>query len=145
MTYGKTTAEGHGFDFEFSIDPVVVPTYGTFPFGDNRNFTDRRTFFGIYANDEWTPVRWFTLAFGGRYDFTSEELHVFQQEVGDPDFDTVDDQKTDNKPSWGVSGLFRIVDHADRRPSRRSASTAPRAATSSRPRRTSPRRRTPTS
>ena len=113
ITYGKTTAEGHGFDFAFQIDPAVVPTYGTFPFGDNRDFSDRRTFFGIYANDEWTPVRWFTLAFGGRYDFTSEELHVFQQEVGDPDFDTVDDQRTDNKPSWGVSGLFRLVDHAN--------------------------------
>jgi len=110
LTWGKTTAEGHGFDFEFSTIPFEVPTYGTFPFGDNRNFTDRRTFFGIYLNDEWTPVRWFTLAFGGRYDFTSEELHVFQQEVGDPEFDTVDDEKTDNKPSWGVSGLFRIVD-----------------------------------
>ena len=110
LTWGKTTAEGHGFDFEFSTIPFEVPTYGTFPFGDNRNFTDRRTFFGIYVNDEWTPVKWFTLAFGGRYDFTSESLHVFQQENGDPDFDTVDDERTDNKPSWGVSGLFRIVD-----------------------------------
>ena len=37
ITYGKTTAEGHGFDFAFQIDPAVVPTYGTFPFGDNRD------------------------------------------------------------------------------------------------------------
>jgi outer membrane receptor protein involved in Fe transport len=110
LTWGKTTAEGHGFDFAIQIDPVVVPAYGTFPFGDNRNFEDRRTFFGIYLNDEWTPVQWFTLAFGGRYDLTSESLHVFQQEVGDPNFDTVDDSRHDNKPSWGVSGLFRLVD-----------------------------------
>jgi outer membrane receptor protein involved in Fe transport len=112
LTWGKTTAAGHGFDFDFQIDPVAVPTYGTFPFGDNRNFDDRRTFFGIYLNDEWTPVKWFTLAFGGRYDFTSETLHVFQQEIGDPNFDTVDDSRNDNKPSWGVSGLFRLVDGA---------------------------------
>lgn len=110
LTWGKTTAEGHGFDFDFQIAPPVMPTYGTFPFGDNRSFEDRRTFFGIYVNDEWTPVRWFTLSFGGRYDFTSETLHVQQQEIGDEEVDVVDDERTDNKPSWGVSGLFRIVD-----------------------------------
>jgi outer membrane receptor protein involved in Fe transport len=113
ITWGKTEAAGHGFDFEFEIDPPVIPVYGTFPFGDNRSFEDRRTFFGIYLNDEWTPVPWFTLSFGGRYDFTSETLHVQQQEIGDDEIDVVDDERTDNKPSWGVSGLFRIV---ERRP-----------------------------
>jgi iron complex outermembrane recepter protein len=110
LTWGKTDAAGHGFDFDFQIVPPVVPVYGTFPFGDNRSFTDRRTFFGIYLNDQWTPVPWFTLTFGGRYDFTSETLHVQQQEIGDPDVDVVDDSRHDNKPSWGVSGLFRLVD-----------------------------------
>ncbi|MFY9550060.1 MAG: TonB-dependent receptor [Thermoanaerobaculia bacterium] len=110
ITWGKTTAEGHGFDFDFQIVPPFVPTYGTIPFGDNRNFTDRRTFFGIYLNDSWTPVSWFTLTFGGRYDFTSESLHVFAQEIGAPNATVVDDSRDDNKPSWGVSGLFRIVD-----------------------------------
>jgi iron complex outermembrane recepter protein len=112
LTWGKTTAEGHGFDLELQVTPVEVPQYGTIPFGDNRHFSDRRTLFGLYVNDEWTPVRWFTLTAGGRYDLTSERLHVFQQEIGDPQFDTVDDDRSDDKFSWGVSGLFRIVDKA---------------------------------
>ena len=110
ITWGKTDAAGHGFDFDFQIDPQEIPVYGTFPFGDNRSFEDRRTFFGIYVNDEWTPVPWFTLTVGGRYDFTKETLHVEQQEIGDPEEDVIDDESTVNKPSWGVSGMFRIVD-----------------------------------
>ena len=98
LTWGKTTAEGHGFDFELQVAPFpIVPNYGDIPFGDNRNFKDERTFFGIYVNDQWTPVRWFTLTFGARYDITSETLHVLQQEIGDPDVDVVD-ERSDNKP-----------------------------------------------
>ena len=40
LTWGQTNAAGHGFDFDFQIDPQVIPVYGTFPFGDNRNFKD---------------------------------------------------------------------------------------------------------
>ncbi len=110
LTWGQTTAEGHGFDFNFEIVPPIIPVYGTFPFGDNRNFKDTRTFFGLYVNDQWTPVEWFTLTVGGREDFTNEKLHVFQQEIGDPEFDEADDESTVNRFSWGVSGLFHIVD-----------------------------------
>ncbi len=110
LTWGQTTAEGHGFDFNFQIDPQVVPVYGTFPFGDNRNFKDSRTFVGLYVNDQWTPIEWFTLTVGGREDFTKETLHVFQQEIGDPNFDEATDSKNVNRFSWGVSGLFHIVD-----------------------------------
>jgi outer membrane receptor protein involved in Fe transport len=110
LTWGRTTAAGHGFDIDLQVSPEpVVPDYRDIPFGDNRNFNDRRTFVGLYLNDEWTPVSWFTLMAGGRYDFTSEKLHVFQQEIGDPNFDTVDDERKDNKFSWGVSGLFRLL------------------------------------
>jgi outer membrane receptor protein involved in Fe transport len=111
ITWGTTKAEGHGFDIDLQVSPVpVVPQYGEVPFGDDRNFRDRRTFVGLYVNDEWTPVRWFTLTAGARYDLTSETLHVFQQEIGDPNFDTVDDHRSDNAFSGGISGLFRVLD-----------------------------------
>jgi outer membrane receptor protein involved in Fe transport len=111
LTWGRTEAAGHRFDFDLQVTPeVVVPEYADLEFGDNRTFNDRRTFGGFYVNDEWTPVRWFTLTLGGRYDLTSEKLHVFQQEIGDPEFDIVDDERSDNKFSWGVSGLFRLLE-----------------------------------
>ena len=55
LTWGRTTATGTGFDIELQIDPVVVPSFAETPTGDNRSFRDRRTFFGLYVNDEWTP------------------------------------------------------------------------------------------
>ncbi len=110
LTWGKTTAAGHGFDFELQVTPVpVVPNYGDIPYGDNRNFNDERTFVGIYANDQWTPVWWFTLSAGARYDFTSETLHVFQQEIGDPNLDVVDETSGADRWSGNVGGLFRTI------------------------------------
>ena len=113
LTWGQTNAEGHGFDFDFQIDPQVIPVYGTFPFGDNRNFKDTRTFVGLYVNDQWTPVKWFTLTLGGREDFTKESLDVFQQEIGDDEFEEVHDESNVNRFSWGVSGMFHILDRPD--------------------------------
>jgi iron complex outermembrane receptor protein len=112
LTWGNTSAYGHGFDFELQVTPEpVVPDYADIPYGDNRNFKDQRTFIGLYVNDQWTPVWWFTLSAGARYDITSETLHVFQQEIGDPSFDTVDE--TSNKDAWsgGVSGVFRVLEN----------------------------------
>ncbi len=113
LTWGETNAAGHGFDFDFQIDPQVIPVYGSFPFGDNRNFKDTRTFVGLYVNDQWTPVKWFTLTLGGREDFTKESLDVFQQEIGDDEFEEVHDESNVNRFSWGVSGMFHIVDRPD--------------------------------
>ena len=113
LTWGETNAAGHGFDFDFQIDPQVIPVYGTFPFGDNRNFKDTRTFVGLYVNDQWTPVKWFTLTFGGREDFTKESLDVFQQEIGDDEFEEVHDESNVNRFSWGIAGMFHIVDRPD--------------------------------
>jgi outer membrane receptor protein involved in Fe transport len=110
LTWGSTTAYGHGFDFELQVTPFpVVPNYGDIPFGDNRNFKDQRTFVGLYVNDQWTPAWWFTLSAGARYDITSETLHVFQQEIGDPNFDVVDETSDKNAWSGGVSGVFRVL------------------------------------
>ena len=91
----------------------MIPVYGTFPFGDNRNFKDTRTFVGLYVNEQWTPVKWFTLTLGGREDFTKESLDVFQQEIGDDEFEEVHDESNVNRFSWGVAGMFHIVDRPD--------------------------------
>src|SRR5262249_46092758 len=82
VTWGKTTAEGTGFDFDLTIGPSpVVPEFGAIPAGDHRSFSDRRTFVGFYANDEWTPIPRLTLGAGARYDSASESLSVRMQEV----------------------------------------------------------------
>src|SRR5207249_6554346 len=113
LTWGRTTAAGHGFDFDLTLGPApVVPKLEDIPPGDNRNFTDRRTFVGLYVNDEWTPIPSLTFTGGARYDNTSESLHVFQQEIGDPEADTVDDSRHDGQFSGGVSALFRAFQAA---------------------------------
>ncbi|MGE5277485.1 MAG: TonB-dependent receptor [Acidobacteriota bacterium] len=113
VTWGRTTAEGIGFDYDVLLLPdPVVPSIDEVPVGDNRSFNDRRTFVGVYANDEWTPVRWLTLSAGLRYDSASETLHVRQQEVGDPEQDRADDARTDGKVTGGGSALVRIVEIA---------------------------------
>ena len=134
---GQDDGRGPRLRLRFPDRPAGRPrSTATFPFGDNRNFKDSRTFVGLYVNDQWTPIGWFTLTVGGREDFTKETLHVFQQEIGDPNFDEAD-RFEERQPV--LLGRLRPLPHrgsADRRASRASASTAPRGATSSPPRRT---------
>jgi outer membrane receptor protein involved in Fe transport len=80
------------------------------PVGDNRSFTDRRTFFGIYASDQWTPFPALTISGGLRWDHTSETLHVQQQEVGTPAPDVADDSRSDSAVSGSLSVLYRLFD-----------------------------------
>jgi iron complex outermembrane recepter protein len=111
ITWGRTTATGIGFDFDFQVTPgPVVPSLDQITVGDNRSFSDRRTFLGLYLNDAWTPVSWLTVTAGARFDSTSESLRVQQQEVGTPAPDIAEDSRTDGAFSGGVSALFRIVE-----------------------------------
>ena len=109
LTWGRTTAEGTGFDIDLQIDPVEVPTFAETPAGDHRSFVDRRTFFGVYINDEWTPARFLTFTGGARYDRVSERLFAKGQEVGDPEADVSRDSRSDGQWSGGVSALGRLV------------------------------------
>jgi iron complex outermembrane receptor protein len=109
LTWGRTRATGTGFDIDLQIDPVVVPSFADTPVGDNRSFVDRRTFFGIYVNDEWTPIRALTLTGGARYDQVSESLFASGQEVGTPEPAISRDSRSEGQWSGGVSGLVRIV------------------------------------
>jgi iron complex outermembrane recepter protein len=110
LTWGRTTAEGTGFDIDLQIDPVVVPDFADTPAGDHRSFVDRRTFFGLYVNDEWTPVRFLTLTGGARYDRVSEKLFAKGQEVGDPEEDVSRDSRSEGSWSGGLSALARLVE-----------------------------------
>ena len=110
LTWGRTTAAGTGFDFDLVVSPVpIVPSLDQIPVGDNRSFQDRRTFWGFYVNDEWTPVPWFTVTAGARYDVTSEALQATQQEVGTPSPDVTTDSQSNGAWSGGVSALFRLL------------------------------------
>ena len=110
LTWGHSSGSGIGFDFEAILLPdPIVPDINDVPVGDNRSFDDHRTFVGIYANDEWTPVRWLTISGGLRLDITSETLHAQQQEVGDPDTDVADDSSDETHVSGGVSALARLL------------------------------------
>ena len=109
LTWGRTTAAGEGFDFQVQLDPISVPELGDIPAGDHRSFVDRRTFFGIYVNDEWTPVPWFTLTAGARRDWVSESLFAQAQEFDAPEPDVSRDSRSDAQWSGGVSGLARLL------------------------------------
>jgi outer membrane receptor protein involved in Fe transport len=109
VTWGRTRATGTGFDIDLQIDPVVVPTFADTPVGDHRSFVDRRTFFGFYVNDEWTPFHALTLTGGARYDQVSESLFASGQEVGTPGPAISRDSRSEGQWSGGVSGLVRIV------------------------------------
>ena len=111
LTWGRTTGDGHGFDFDLVVSPVpVVPKLENIPNGDNRSFMDRRTFFGLYLNDEWTPVRWLTVTLGARYDRVSEALTSTVQEIGTPAPDVAEDSRSDGQWSGGVAVLGRVLE-----------------------------------
>jgi outer membrane receptor protein involved in Fe transport len=110
LTWGRTTAEGAGFDIGLQIDPVVVPRFADTPPGDHRSFRDRRTFFGLYVNDEWTPIRFLTVTGGARYDRVSENLFAQGQEVSAPQAAISNDARSEGQWSGGAAALGRIVE-----------------------------------
>lgn len=111
LTWGRTRATGTGFDIELTTGPnPIVPSVDQTPVGDNRSFRDRRTFFGLYVNDEWTPIPRLTITTGARWDTTSESLFVQQQEVGTPAPDVAEDSRTDRAWSGGVGALVRLLE-----------------------------------
>jgi iron complex outermembrane recepter protein len=112
ITWGRTTASGYAFDFDFQIDPVVVPNLSDLPRADARSFSDRRTFEGFYVNDEWTPVWFLTITGGARYDLTKETLAASIQESGSAQATTSADARSSDQWSGGGSILARLVkDH----------------------------------
>jgi outer membrane receptor protein involved in Fe transport len=109
LTWGRTKSTGIGFDIEELLsDPSTIPTLAGTPVGDNRSFEDRRTFFGVYAHDDWTLNKVLSLSGGGRWDHTNEKLHAFGQEVGG-DAAVADDAKTSEAWSGDIAALAHLL------------------------------------
>jgi iron complex outermembrane recepter protein len=113
LTWGRTVAAGEGFDFDQELgDAASIPDLGDIPAGDLRSFEDRRTFFGVYAHDEWSASPWLVLSGGGRYDDTNEKLHAQAQEQapGSP-LEVADDARTNAAWSGDIAALIPLVQH----------------------------------
>jgi outer membrane receptor protein involved in Fe transport len=111
VTWGKTTADGKGFDFDQLLSEYPnIPSSDDVPVGDLRSFKDDRTFFGVYLHDSWTLHPRFTLAAGGRYDATHEKLHAQAQEQdGVSPLEVADDEANEGEFSGDISALVRLV------------------------------------
>ncbi|HYX20907.1 MAG TPA: TonB-dependent receptor [Thermoanaerobaculia bacterium] len=104
ITTGRIESSGSTFDFDFQIAPVVVPNLTDIPRTGFQTLKDDRTFIGIYANDQWTPVPYLTITGGARYDITSDTQTVFSTDEGAS-------QATKHADQWSGGGsiLGRVV------------------------------------
>jgi iron complex outermembrane receptor protein len=65
--YGSLKSNGRRFDFAHDLSGPI-PSIHDIPGGTGIHLSDRRTFAGIYAEDEWTPIGRITATGGVRYD-----------------------------------------------------------------------------
>src|SRR5207247_1869953 len=104
----ETKGEGREFEFDQLMSAYPdIPDLEQITDGEDRGFEDRRTFFGAYVHDAWTPTRRLTLEGGGRFDATSEELET---EVDLPSGPApLKDTRDDTDFSGDASALFRLL------------------------------------
>jgi iron complex outermembrane receptor protein len=67
VAYGTLRSNGRRFDLAYDLGGPV-PSIDDIPDATGIRLSDRRTFAGIYAEDEWTPTRRITATGGVRYD-----------------------------------------------------------------------------
>jgi len=82
ITAGKIESSGSTFDFDFQVNPVIVPNLSDIPRTGFQTLKDQRTFVGLYVNDQWTPVPYLTISGGARYDLTSDTETVVDSSAG---------------------------------------------------------------
>jgi outer membrane receptor protein involved in Fe transport len=104
ITTGRIESSGSTYDFDFQIDPVIVPNLTDIPRTGFSTLKDDRTFVGIYLNDQWTPAPFLTISAGARYDITSDTQTVVSTEDGAS-------QATKHADQWSGGGsiLGRVV------------------------------------
>ena len=108
ITWGETKGEGREFDFDQVLSAYPdIPDAGTITDGEDREFEDRRTFFGAYLHDAWTPTWRLTLEGGGRFDTASEELETEADLPSGPV--PVNDEREDSDFSGDISALYRLA------------------------------------
>jgi outer membrane receptor protein involved in Fe transport len=108
ITTGQIKSSGSNFDFDFQIDPVIVPNLTDIPPTGLQTLKDDRTFIGLYVNDQWTPVPFLTISAGARYDITSETENVVSTDEGAS-------QATKHADQWSGGGsiLGRVLASQD--------------------------------
>ena len=67
VAYGSLNSNGRRFDLAYDLSGPI-PSINDIPDGTGIQLSDRRTFAGIYAEDEWTPIQRITATGGVRYD-----------------------------------------------------------------------------
>lgn len=114
VTWGKTKGEGREFDFDQLMSAYPdIPDADEITDGEDREFEDRRTFFGAYLHDAWTPTWRLTLEGGGRVDATSEELETEADLPSGPT--PVKDEREDSDFSGDFSALVRLAPRSSTR------------------------------
>lgn len=108
LTWGKTKGDAREFEFDQVLSKYPeIPAASDILGGEEHDFEDRRTFFGLYAHDAWTPQRRWTFEGGARLDVTSEELET---ETDIADVPTkVKDNREDTDVSGDLSTLVRLL------------------------------------
>jgi iron complex outermembrane recepter protein len=71
LAYGSLSSNGRRFDLAYDRSGPV-PSIMDITDGTGIRLSNRRTFAGIYAEDEWTPIRRITATGGVRYDRANE-------------------------------------------------------------------------
>ncbi len=111
LTWGETKGDGREFEFDQLLSAYpMIPSAARIAGGDDREFEDRRTFFGLYAHDAWTPHERLTLEGGLRFDAVREELETEADLAGGPV--PVRDEREDSDVSGDVSALVRLLPKA---------------------------------
>jgi iron complex outermembrane receptor protein len=109
LTFGSTKGDAQGFEFDQALSAYPPSaSVGMLAAGEKRDFEDERTFFGVYAHDEWTPVARFSLSGGGRWDSASEGLEVGGDEGGGGEVDAKDNKST-QAFSGDLGALVRLA------------------------------------
>jgi iron complex outermembrane receptor protein len=67
IAYGSLNSNGRRFDLAYNLSGPI-PSINDIAGATGIHLSDRRTFAGIYAEDEWTPIRRITATGGLRYD-----------------------------------------------------------------------------
>lgn len=110
LTFGSTKGDVQGFEFDQALSQYpAAPGVAAAEGGEERDFEDERTFFGVYAHDEWTPVTRFSLSGGGRWDATSEDLEVGGEDEGGGGEVDAKDSKSTQAFSGDLGALFRLA------------------------------------
>jgi outer membrane receptor protein involved in Fe transport len=103
VAYGTLHSNGRRFDLAYDLGEPV-PSIGDFPGGTGIRLSDRRTFAGIYAEDEWTPTRRITATGGIRYD-----RDVEHRSYADTDGNVSSQSRNDGAVSGRAGVVFRLL------------------------------------